>query len=635
MDIENNNIIINTNPSLNNNLTSTTQTPINLNNIELPTNNVNNIQNFNTDWNTQKPKKWRKLLFFFLGILVWIALFVAYSAWTSYQSKKEIKDLISYYQNLSDEWHENQTSGLYSFTSSWSYNGEATYWLQTAEWNNFDYESYLNWDNSSLLSWYAGSREAKIKDNPWIEWLYDFRSFIYLDLTFSGSTLLDRDIVEKSSKESLGKLTVDELDKKYNYEASHEINELDIDKEDIKLSELKEGEIYQYTIKAWNYTSPKFTNDLNKTVIFYKKDDIFDRNSLKYDSNILLEGESEGGWYGVSSNEHTYNIYYKIAAIEEVLKEIWDDDIIYLSKYNTWEQISFRWEEQTQENWGILRVWALGDYMYNDTEETLTIKILDEHFGEIEERDIVEIQPWELYERYWAAEAFIISNEKLEKETNSNGFTSEISGNEVQNYYEDNDEIEEYNNSELQAVQARIRDVNRKNNLAQLQVAIITSQSDHWMRPWLENNIWNNWFTDADKWAQIKDITDNLYEAWMSSIPTDQDNEILAYWLGAEYRTKDLAEKNWAKWEYLYLVSTRNSIKWGGFVLMTKTETEEWSNWVVCKNSNWLENWYIKRGVDIKDIQTCQTITKWDTCTSNAISCTYTDEEELRYIILY
>ena len=68
---------------------------------------------------------------------------------------------------------------------------------------------------------------------------------------------------------------------------------------------------------------------------------------------------------------------------------------------------------------------------------------------------------------------------------------------------------------------------------------------------------------------------------------------------------------------------------------MAKTETEEWSNWVVCKDEQWLDKWYIKRWIDIIDIKTCHEVVKWDICSSNAGTCTYTDEEELRYILLY
>ena len=637
MEQENNmSVATNSIPTTNQGLIFTTsQTSTHVNNI--PSNQTTgNDKDMHSQWN------WRNRLLFILWIIVWVAWVIWYNTRTSYNNEeiisdtkaetndteKEINDSITYYQNLSDKWHENQTSWLYYFTSKGSYNGESTYWLQSVEWDDFDYEGYVNWDEDSLLYMYANYWEAKIKDNPWIEWLYDFRSFIYLNLSFSWSTLLDWNIVDKKTEEWIGKLTVDELNKKYNYDATHEVQKLDIEKGDIKLSELKENEIYQYTVQEGDYITPKFINDLNKTAILYKKSDFLDSDSLKYDSEIIFAGKSQGWWMWYTSKEYKYNIYYKLASTEEVLQEIWEDDIIYLSKYNVWEEISFRWEEIEQENWGVLRIWSMGDYMYNDTDKPLTVKILDEHFGELKEHDITEIQPWEIYERYWSADAFIISNEKIEKYSNN-------TSNEIRQYYEDEETKDFDIYSEWKAVQARIRDINRKNDLAQVQVAIITSQQDRWMRPGLESNIWNDWFSGADKWAKIKDISKKLYSAWMSSIPRDPNNEILAYWLWAEYRTKDLAENNWAKWDYLYLVSTRNSIKWGWFVLMAKTETEEWSNWVVCKDEQWLDKWYIKRGTDLKDITICYKIIKWDTCSSNADTCTYTDEEELRYILLY
>ena len=83
------------------------------------------------------------------------------------------------------------------------------------------------------------------------------------------------------------------------------------------------------------------------------------------------------------------------------------------------------------------------------------------------------------------------------------------------------------------------------------------------------------------------------------------------------------------------MVSTRNWVTNGGFVLMANTEVEWWSNRVVCKNGQWLNKWYIQEGTDLKDIHTCQSFKKWSTCSSNNYECTYTDEEELRYILLY
>lgn len=180
----------------------------------------------------------------------------------------------------------------------------------------------------------------------------------------------------------------------------------------------------------------------------------------------------------------------------------------------------------------------------------------------------------------------------------------------------------------------RARDVARKNDLAQIQTAIITSQQDRWMWPWVNQYNLTNWVTTwATKWMRISEISNNLYKAWMSSIPWDPNILNLVYWLWEKYNTKDNARKNWAEWDYLYVVSTRNWVSNGGFTLMAKTETEWWSNWVVCENGQGLDKWYITNTTDLREVKLCSTLTKWNTCSASA--CTYTDEGELRYILLY
>ena len=320
-------------------------------------------------------------------------------------------DFLKTLQELYEEWHKNQKSWLYTFSYiSSNSGGDSVYWLQMVDLDDFDYTSYLNWDYSSLLPLYASSWDAEIKSNPWIKGFYDFRSFIYLDLSFSGSVLVDRKVVDKITKESLGKTTIETLNKKYNYEASHNVNQLNIDKDNINLSELKENDIYQYTLSSWNHMFPKFTNDLDKNVIFYTKNNMFNFDSFKYDSEVLLIGDSEGGWFGFSSNDSTYNIFYKTVSVDELLKEIWEDNIVYLSKYKSWDQVSFRLEETREDDWSISKSWSLGIYLYNDTKKVLTVKILNELFGEMEEKDVAEIKPGWIYERYWAADAFLLLN---------------------------------------------------------------------------------------------------------------------------------------------------------------------------------------------------------------------------------
>ena len=169
-------------------------------------------------------------------------------------------------------------------------------------------------------------------------------------------------------------------------------------------------------------------------------------------------------------------------------------------------------------------------------------------------------------------------------------------------------------NSLLRANQ-RAKDVARKNDLAQIQVAIVTSQQDTWKWPGMNA---------ATKWIPVSNIRNELIQAWMSTIPTDPVETNKVSWLGTTETTK---------WEYAYIVTKRNWTNNWWFVLMANTENEWSSNWIVCENKSWLSNWYITNDTDLKDIKVCETLKKWNSC--SASTCTYTDEDELRYILMY
>ncbi len=173
----------------------------------------------------------------------------------------------------------------------------------------------------------------------------------------------------------------------------------------------------------------------------------------------------------------------------------------------------------------------------------------------------------------------------------------------------------------MQAAQDRARDVSRKVDLSQIQTAIITSQQDKWKWPGV-----NSW---AMKWIPVSNIEKDLKQAWMISVPKDPVNNNINYGLWERYKNKK------AEWEYLYLIAKRNWVDNWWFVLMAKTEAEWSSNWVVCENSSWLNKWYITNNSDLSKIHTCTTVSKWYSCWINEWSCTYTNDKELRYIVMY
>lgn len=174
-------------------------------------------------------------------------------------------------------------------------------------------------------------------------------------------------------------------------------------------------------------------------------------------------------------------------------------------------------------------------------------------------------------------------------------------------------------NQRLSAAEIRARDVTRKSDLSQIQTAIVVSQWDKWIWPWMDK-----W---ATKWISISIIEKELMYAWMRYIPTDPVSSNINYWLWENYKT------NTVKWDYLYLVTKRNWVNNWWFVVMSKQESAWNSNWIVCEGKSWLDNWYISNDTDLTDIKTCENLTKWNSCSAKA--CTYTNDSQLRYILMY
>ena len=170
----------------------------------------------------------------------------------------------------------------------------------------------------------------------------------------------------------------------------------------------------------------------------------------------------------------------------------------------------------------------------------------------------------------------------------------------------------------MQSAQWRARDVARKNDLAQIQTAIITSQQDRGAFPWMD--------TGADNGISVNKIEDLLKTAGMTQVPWDPNGSNVVKWLWDAVWT----------WEYIYMVTKRNGVNNAWFALMAKTEVEWWSNWVVCSGATDLSGWKIKTGEDLKNITTCTSLTQASTwCGINAWNCKYSQVADLRYLLVY
>ena len=182
----------------------------------------------------------------------------------------------------------------------------------------------------------------------------------------------------------------------------------------------------------------------------------------------------------------------------------------------------------------------------------------------------------------------------------------------------------------MQSAQWRARDVARKNDLSQIQTAIVTSQQDKWDWPGMDSSSASSARTPTDGMS-VRAIEDELLIAWMSSVPGDplKSNEVS--WLGDTSKKID-------SWEYGYIVVTKNGTSKWWFVLMAKTEIEWWSNYVYCGDSATL----ITSTTDIakqSDFQLCTSFTKDDSSASSCGNsngvCTYNKEDQLRYVVTY
>ena len=194
----------------------------------------------------------------------------------------------------------------------------------------------------------------------------------------------------------------------------------------------------------------------------------------------------------------------------------------------------------------------------------------------------------------------------------------------------------------MQSAQWRARDVARKNDLAQIQTAIITSQQDRGAFPGMADNKAKdsrNADVAAASWTAtsgmvVDAMAWNLQTAGMSTVPSDPNGSNVNYWLWRFTSTNNSE----SVWKYIYLVAKRNWVNNAWFVLMAKTEVEWWSNWVVCNSVTWTWGWYITSSDDLAKITTCKTLTQtWTAtaCKSNTENCLYNETAELRYILLY
>ena len=119
----------------------------------------------------------------------------------------------------------------------------------------------------------------------------------------------------------------------------------------------------------------------------------------------------------------------------------------------------------------------------------------------------------------------------------------------------------------MQTAQWRARDVARKNDLSQIETAIITSQADRGAWPGMK---WNgDDLNGANNAITVNKIKDQLTKSWMSEVPSDPNGSNVNFWLwttSTETSNDSVTTNVWNKWQYLYLVGKRNWVSNAWFV---------------------------------------------------------------------
>ena len=193
------------------------------------------------------------------------------------------------------------------------------------------------------------------------------------------------------------KMTKDELDEYYNFESHYPVKIVDkkINWEEenvyeIYLSKIDKNVIYKYTIMTWRNCSYEIINDIEKDVIVYEG--IY--WSEKYKAIPYLKEWYDWRWLGgctIMEWDVHFSIMYKEASSEDLFKIIDKKEITYLSKFKVWDELNIR--QRHNEN-----------YLYNDTNNDLTISVTDYWIVNAPEDFQFIVKPWKFAHCYDATD---------------------------------------------------------------------------------------------------------------------------------------------------------------------------------------------------------------------------------------
>ncbi len=238
-----------------------------------------------------------------------------------------------------------------------------------------------------IKSTHKKSRNLEIKPSELdMDDIYEFKDQVYLWISFDWDKIIDWSIIDRPYKH-MWKMTRDELDEYYNFESHYPTKTIDkifSESTEINLSEFEENVLYK--IKIWQICRLNIINDTEDDVIVYQGYYWEGR----YDSIPYLKE-----WYAWSrdcisvrwNSDDYYSILYKKASSKDLFKVIDKEKITYLSKFKVWDEIGMN--QRYDEN-----------YLYNDTNNDLTISVTDYWIVNAPEDFQFTVKPWKLAHCY-------------------------------------------------------------------------------------------------------------------------------------------------------------------------------------------------------------------------------------------
>lgn len=260
--------------------------------------------------------------------------------------------------------------------------------------------------------------------------LYDFRDDIRLRITYktNDKTIITCEVLNYKTGEIIQDVSEENIDKLFNIEYGKTVMDRTWT-DTIKLSELKENEIYKYTANS-TLQFPEITNDVGNCLIYVKE-----KLDETYEKEINMYKRISGLAGSVSFNEYksgdSFNIMYKKIDNDELIKLIDTDQIIYLNNYGDGDALEYEFE----------------DYIYNNTDKNIIINIKDNMMG-VDAQDSFVMDPNTIYGFDWMIESATIAYSSQENNNEQKDETTiENSQNNNANSNNDNVEKEETNQS--------------------------------------------------------------------------------------------------------------------------------------------------------------------------------------------